>query len=66
MFKRVFVEEWAEIIPIASFCIFAIVFLMVTVRALRLRKSERERMASLPLDEPSKPNLSNTSTQQHR
>lgn len=66
MFKRVFVEEWAEIIPIISFCIFAIVFLMVTIRALRLRKPERERMASLPLDEPSKSNLPNPSTQQHR
>ena len=52
MFKRVFVEDWAQIIPIISFCIFAVVFLLVSIRAMRLRKPERERMASLPLDGP--------------
>jgi len=53
MFKRIFVEDWAHIIPVISFCIFAAVFLLVTVRALRLRKPERERMAALPLDSSS-------------
>ncbi|MDP3849609.1 MAG: hypothetical protein Q8Q59_03835 [Luteolibacter sp.] len=50
MFKRVFVEDWALIIPIVSFCIFAVVFAAVTVRALRISKPERERLASLPLE----------------
>lgn len=64
MFKRVFVEDWAQMIPIISFCIFAAVFLLVTVRALRLRKSERERMAHLPLDDgSSKPTSSDSRTQ---
>jgi len=64
MFKRVFVEEWAQIIPIISFCIFSVVFLVVSIRAMRLRKPERERMASLPLDQPSNPDFSNISTHQ--
>ncbi len=50
MFKRVFVEDWALVIPIVSFCIFAVVFAAVTIRALRLSKAERERLAALPLE----------------
>jgi len=50
MFKRIFVEDWAQIIPVISFCIFAAVFVAVSIRALLLRKPERERMAAMPLD----------------
>jgi hypothetical protein len=51
MFKRILVEDWALCIPFISFFIFAVVFVAVTVRALRIGKSERSRLASLPLDE---------------
>lgn len=58
MFKRVFVEDWALYVPIISFIIFAVVFVAVTIRALRISKAEREHLASLPLDEkPETPNL---------
>jgi hypothetical protein len=50
MFKRIFVEDWALCVPIISFCIFFTVFVAVTIRALRIGKSERERLASLPLE----------------
>jgi hypothetical protein len=50
MFKRIFVEDWALYIPIISFCIFFTVFVAVTIRALRISKSERQRLASLPLE----------------
>jgi hypothetical protein len=50
MFKRVILDEWTTIVPIISFFIFFIVFLVVTLRALRLGKSERERLSSLPLE----------------
>lgn len=50
MFKRVIIENWALYVPIISFVIFATVFLAVTVRALRIGKTERERLASLPLE----------------
>jgi hypothetical protein len=56
MFKRIFVEDWALCVPIISFCIFFVVFVAVTIRALRIGKSERERLASLPL-EPDSENL---------
>lgn len=50
MFKRILVEDWVQFVPIISFSIFAAVFLVVSIRALRLRKPERERMAAMPLD----------------
>jgi cbb3-type cytochrome oxidase subunit 3 len=53
MFHRVFVENWATYIPYISFFIFALVFIAVTIRALRLKKTERDYLASLPLDENS-------------
>jgi len=52
MFKRILAEGWTLYVPIISFCIFFAVFLVVTIRALRIKKSERERLASLPLDKP--------------
>ena len=55
MFKRVFVEEWALCIPIVAFFIFFTVFLVITVRALRLGRKERDRLASLPLEDSSSP-----------
>jgi hypothetical protein len=51
MFKRIFVEEWVLTIQITSFVIFFLVFIAATIRALRIEKSERSRLASLPLDD---------------
>jgi len=51
MFQRMIVEDWALCIPIVSFCIFAGVFVLVTLRALRLGAAERKRLAALPLEE---------------
>lgn len=50
MYKRIFVEDWALCVPVISFCIFFTVFVAVTIRAMRIGKSERERLASLPLE----------------
>jgi hypothetical protein len=50
MFHRVIHENWASIIPVISFVITAGVFTLVTVRALRLSKSRREKLARIPLD----------------
>ena len=62
MFKRVFVEDWAHNIPIISFCIFAVVFLLTSIRAMRLGRKEREHMAHLPLEgEPKTTSIHNKS-----
>lgn len=50
MFKRMIVEDWAYYIPFVTFFIFAVVFIAVTIRALRIGKAERSRLASLPLE----------------
>ena len=55
MFQRILVEEWATYVPIISFVLIAGVFIAVTIRALRIDESERDRLASLPLQEPKKP-----------
>lgn len=54
MFKRILVENWALYVPIISFVIFATVFVAVTIRALRIGKNERERLAALPLESESR------------
>ncbi len=51
MFKRIFYEDWATIIQMSAFVILFTVFLVTTIRAIRLRPSERRRLASLPLED---------------
>jgi hypothetical protein len=53
MFQRILVEDWATYVPIVSFVLIAGVFAAVTIRALRIDKRERNRLASLPLEETS-------------
>jgi hypothetical protein len=53
MFQRILLEEWATYVPIISFFLIAGVFTVVTIRALRIEKSERTRLAALPLGENS-------------
>lgn len=55
MFKRVLVEDWVHIVPVLSFCIFFSIFIIVTIRALRIKRSERERMAAMPLESDPSP-----------
>ncbi len=57
MFKRVIYEDWANIVPIIAFGIMFTVFVVATIRALRIRPTERERLATLPLDESSSTDL---------
>lgn len=51
MFKRIIHEDWTNIVPMIAFGIMFTVFVVATIRALRIKPSERERLASLPLDE---------------
>lgn len=53
MFQRILVEEWVTCVPVISFVLIAGVFIAVTIRALRINKGERSRLASLPLEETS-------------
>ncbi|MCX6876190.1 MAG: hypothetical protein NTW21_20645 [Verrucomicrobia bacterium] len=50
MFKRVFFEEWSGLMAALSFMLIAGVFVVGTLRALRIPKAQREHLANLPLE----------------
>lgn len=56
MFKRVILEEWANLVPMIAFGVLSTLFLFAMLWALRLRPAERKRMADLPLQDSSKEN----------
>jgi hypothetical protein len=49
MFKRIVHEDWVSIVPMIAFGVLFAVFLITTIRAIRLKPSERDRMSELPL-----------------
>lgn len=51
MFKRVIVEEWTTWAPYVGFWVTFIVFLVLSVRAIRMKKDKVDHMANLPLEE---------------
>ena len=53
MFKRIIHEDWMSIVPMIAFGVLFTVFLVATLRAIRLKPSERDRMGSMPLDDDS-------------
>ncbi|MEM1083030.1 MAG: hypothetical protein AAGI48_02825 [Verrucomicrobiota bacterium] len=50
-FHRVSHEDWTTIIPMIAFGVMFTVFLVTTIRAVRLRPKEREHLSRLPLDD---------------
>ncbi|MES2476023.1 MAG: hypothetical protein V4640_09595 [Verrucomicrobiota bacterium] len=50
MFKRMLLDDWATWTPIISFVLIAGVFVIMTLRALRIKPEDRKHLASLPLD----------------
>jgi len=60
MFHRVIHENWATIVPVISFVFTAGVFLMVSIRAMRIPKERREELANIPLEENNKTQHSNS------
>jgi hypothetical protein len=55
MFHRMHVEDWAVCLPVISFVIFAVIYAIVLVRAMRLSEAKRKYLASLPLDTTPEP-----------
>ena len=54
MFRRVIIDEWVTSAPLISFAIIGIVFIVVTIRALRMSKDTRDHLSSLPLKDHTK------------
>lgn len=51
MFKRIIYDEWTTLIPLISFWFTFGVFMIITVRALFLRKETISRLEQLPLED---------------
>ncbi|MDB2673387.1 hypothetical protein N9Y81_00385 [Akkermansiaceae bacterium] len=51
MYKRIFHEEWAAIVPIIAFLITFTFFIVMMVKAARMKKSRQDELASLPLED---------------
>lgn len=49
MFKRVVLEEWQMVIPYICFALVSGVFLIIVIKAVRMKRSEIDRISSLPL-----------------
>ena len=63
MFKRIIYDDWTSIVPLISFWFTFVVFLLITGRALLMRKSNVRHISSLPLKDekssnPAKPEKS--------
>ena len=51
MYKRIIYENWHAIIPLVAFATAGVVFGVMTVRGMLLRKEKSEQMSLLPLDD---------------
>jgi hypothetical protein len=51
MFKRIFHEEWTTTVPIIAFILTFSIFLIIFVRAIRMKKNTRDYLSRLPLQD---------------
>ncbi len=51
MFKRIIYDDWTNIVPMISFCLTFGVFLVITARALLLKKTTVNHLENLPLED---------------
>jgi len=49
MFKRVILESWHDYVPYVCFALIAGAFLVILIRAILMKTSDAERLASMPL-----------------
>ena len=53
MFKRLVLEDWHYAIPYISFALTFGVFVVMVVRAIRMKQDKADHMAHLPLEDDS-------------
>jgi hypothetical protein len=51
MFKRILHDDWTSVVPIIAFALTFTFFVVMIVRSMRMKKSVREHLSSLPLDD---------------
>ena len=50
MYKRIIYENWHLVVPVISFATTVLVFGIMTLRGMLLRKEKAEHMSRLPLE----------------
>ncbi|CAN5433013.1 hypothetical protein BH23VER1_BH23VER1_03190 [soil metagenome] len=55
MWKRIIYEEWHSWVPVAAFILTAVIFIILTARAILMGRERARHMANKPLedDQPS-------------
>ncbi len=51
MFRRIILDNWIMIFPLAAFITAASVYVTFTYRALRMRRSQIDHFANLPFSD---------------
>lgn len=51
VWKRLHYDEWAGIVPHIAFTLTALGFIYLTIRAIRMKKTTRDHLANLPLED---------------
>jgi len=51
MFKRILHEDWTSVVPFIAFTVTFTFFIVIIIHSIRMKKSEREHLSSLPLDD---------------
>ena len=54
MLSRVNFEDWQAIITIIAFALCFLTFIYFSIKAIRMNKSEQDRMSKLPLEDSDK------------
>lgn len=55
MFRRLLFDHWVSLFPLIAFITAASVYVTITWRALRMRRTEVEKFARLPLEDTAQP-----------
>lgn len=50
MFRRIIVEDWERTLSLLGWALCGLVFLVTTVRALRMPRESVQRLENLPLE----------------
>ena len=51
MFKRVIYDNWSLIIAVGAFACTALIYMVMVVRALLMKRDRSDHMAGLPLED---------------
>ena len=51
MFKRIILEDWQTVVPYLCFALIGGAFLLIVIRAIRMKKNDVDHLSNLPLQD---------------